>query len=122
MKKAYRATVQEFEDLSMIHWAESAGKARYQNYRCAHEAGFYDVNFQDITIRRAPEYDDVPERYRLRGCGEEMTNYLATRLEAIIQAIKTEKFLQQHHARRTYWKHDSSRDVINVNYLESEGE
>jgi len=43
--------------VTSIVFADSASKARYDTYLCAKDAG-YSLRFSDITVLRAPEYDN----------------------------------------------------------------
>lgn len=40
-----------------IVFADTASQARYDTYKAAREAGYF-VEFGEITVKRAPEYDN----------------------------------------------------------------
>lgn len=56
--KAYKVTVKGFDPT--ITWAKNAKQAKYLNWKGATRAGF-DVEFGDLTVVRAEEFDNHPQ-------------------------------------------------------------
>jgi len=52
-----RAFLTEWKGIVGVTYAETAGKARYNNMLSGRDAG-YDVQITEIKVKRLPEYDN----------------------------------------------------------------
>lgn len=55
--KAFIVTCLFDPPLKGIYWALTAGKARYKALLNARDAGYYQLEFKHLTVKRAKQYD-----------------------------------------------------------------